>query len=118
MKGKEMSNKYKVVFHIDYIARIDLGLENIENLLVDLGESNVEVELVANFEAITLLAKTSNKYETKIAEFAEKGVIFAACANAMRAHNLTKNDMLEVAIIVPSAVGELIKKQAQSWAYI
>jgi len=52
------------------------------------------------------------------AELAAKGVVFAACANAMRAHNLTKNDMLEVAVIVPSAVGELIKKQAHGWAYI
>ena len=111
-------DKYKVLFHTDYIARIDLGLENIENLLTDLGGSNVEVELVANFEAITLLSKASNKYETKIAELAAKGVIFAACANAMRAHNLTKDDMLEVAVVVPSAVGELIKKQAQGWAYI
>ncbi len=112
-----MSDKYKVVFHTDYQARIDLGLENIENLLADLGES-VEIELVANFEAITLLSRASNKYESKIADLAAKDVIFAACANTMRAHNLTKNDMLEVAIVVPSAVGELIKKQAQGWAYI
>jgi intracellular sulfur oxidation DsrE/DsrF family protein len=111
-------DKYKVVFHVDYLARIDLAIENVENLLADLGESNVEVELVANFEAITLLSKASNKYKTKIAELAAKGVVFAACANAMAAHNLIKDDMLEVAIVVPSAVGELIKKQAQGWAYI
>lgn len=113
-----MSTKYKVVFHIDYIARIDLGLENIENLLTDLGELNVEVELVVNFEAIILLTKKSNKYEPKIKELTARGVTFAACANAMRAHKLTKNDMLEVAIVVPSAVGELIKKQSLGWAYI
>lgn len=112
-----MDKKYKVVFHTDYQARIDLGLENVENLLADLGES-VEIELVANFEAITLLSKAANKYEAKISELAAKGVIFAACANAMRAHNLSKDDMLEVAIVVPSAVGELIKKQDQGWAYI
>jgi intracellular sulfur oxidation DsrE/DsrF family protein len=113
-----MNTKYKVVFHVDYLTRIDLALENIENLLVDIGESNLEVELVANFEAIILLAKNSNKYEHKIAELATRGVIFAACANAMRSHNLTKDDMLEVAVVVPSAVGELIKKQSQGWAYI
>jgi len=113
-----MNSKYRVVFHIDYTARIDLGLENIVNLLADLGESEVEVELVANYEAITLLSKASNEYETKIAELAAKGVVFAACANAMRAHHLVKNDMLEVAVVVPSAVGELVKKQAHGWAYI
>ena len=69
-------DKYKVLFHTDYIARIDLGLENIENLLADLGGSNVEVELVANFEAITLLSKASNKYETKIAELCCQGSYF------------------------------------------
>lgn len=113
-----MNAKYKVVFHVDYIIKIDLALENIGNLLADIGESNLEIELVSNFEAIILLVKNSNKYEYKIAELAARGVIFAACANAMRSHNLVKDDMMEVAVIVPSAVGELIKKQFQGWAYI
>lgn len=112
-----MEKKYKVVFHTDYQTRIDLGLENVENLLNDLGDS-VQIELVANFEAITLLAKASNKYEAKIKELTTKGVVFAACANAMRAHNLSKSDMLEMSVVVPSAVGELIKKQSEGWAYI
>ena len=112
-----MKSKYKILFHVDYLSRIDLVLENVDNLLIDLGESNVKVELVANFEAITLLTNIS-KYKYKIKELAARGVIFAACANAMRAHNLTKKEMLDFAIIVPSAVGELTKKQSLGWGYI
>ena len=112
-----MNPKYKVLFHVDYLSRIDLVLENVENLIADLGKSNVRVELVANFEAITLLTNNS-KYKSKIKELAARGVIFAACANAMRAHNLTKKDMSDLAIIVSSAVGELTKKQSQGWGYI
>ena len=112
-----MKSKYKVLFHIDYISRIDLVLENLNNLLSDIRESDIKVELVANFEAITLLMNNS-KYKAKLKELAARGVIFAACANAMRAHNLTKKDMLDFAIIVPSAVGELTKKQTLGWGYI
>ncbi len=112
-----MKSAYKVLFHVDYLSRIDLVLENVNNLLADLGESNVKIELVANFEAITLLTNNS-KYKSQLKELAAHGVIFAACANAMRNHNLTKKEMLDLAIIVPSAVGELTKKQSKGWGYI
>ena len=43
-------NKYRVVFHLDEPSKGRAGqvFRNIENLLDDLGENNVEVELVAN----------------------------------------------------------------------
>lgn len=69
---------YRVAFHIDEKAKVDLALKNIENLLIDLGENNVEVELVANSEAITILAATNNENAARIADLAGKGVKFAA----------------------------------------
>ena len=43
-------NEYRVVFHLDKPSKgcADQVFGNIKNLLADLGEANVEVELVAN----------------------------------------------------------------------
>jgi intracellular sulfur oxidation DsrE/DsrF family protein len=109
---------YKVVFHIDETTKVGLGLKNIENLLIDLGADNVEVELVVNAEAITMLAANNNENASRIADLAAKGAKFAACANAMKAFTLTKEEMLPQAIVVPSGAGELTKKQHDGFGYI
>ena len=90
---------FRVIFHIDEKAKIELGLRNITNLLIDLGEENLEVELVANSEAIVMLVKANNENAAKIADLAAKGVKFAACANSMNAFNLSKEDLLPVLLL-------------------
>jgi intracellular sulfur oxidation DsrE/DsrF family protein len=112
--------KYRVVVHIDESARSrgNLALKNIENLFADLGEENVEVELVANGEGITALLKTPNLHGEQIANLAAKGVRFVACANSLRQMGLTQNALLDLVEVVPAGVGELVRKQAQGWVYI
>ncbi|TGE35096.1 hypothetical protein E4K67_27255 [Desulfosporosinus fructosivorans] len=111
-------DKYQVVFHIDERDKGLLGLNNIENLLADLGEDNVNAELVANHEGIEILLKSPDTYVEQIVRLAKMGVKFAACANAMRQRGVTKEQLVELVQVVPSGVGELVKKQAQGWAYI
>jgi intracellular sulfur oxidation DsrE/DsrF family protein len=36
----------------------------------------------------------------------------------MRKHNITKADLLPVAVTVPSGVAELVLKQEQGWSYL
>jgi hypothetical protein len=109
---------YKVVFHIEETKKASFGLKNIENLLIDLGADNVEVELLTNAEAVTMLAANNNENASRIADLAAKGVKFAACANAMKAFKLTKEEMLPQVIVVPSGAGELTKKQNDGFGYI
>jgi intracellular sulfur oxidation DsrE/DsrF family protein len=109
---------YKVVFHIEETKKASFGLKNIENLLIDLGADNVEVELLTNAEAVTMLAANNNENASRIADLTAKGVKFAACANAMKAFNLTKEEMLPQVIVVPSGAGELTKKQNDGFGYI
>jgi len=112
--------KYRVVIHLDESgkARGELVLRNIENLIADLGENNVEIELVANGEGITALLKSPNLHGEQVERFSAKGVHFVACAKTMRQLDLTKDALLDLVEIVPAGVGELVKKQAQGWAYI
>ena len=51
--------KYRVVFHLDEggKGRVDMTLNNIDNLITELGEENVDVELVSNSEGVTAFLK-------------------------------------------------------------
>ena len=78
----------------------------------------LEVKLVANAEGIALLYKMPNPFHEKIAQLAEKGAHFAVCANSLRQQNLTEDFLLDLTEIVPSGVGEIVRRQSEGWAYI
>jgi intracellular sulfur oxidation DsrE/DsrF family protein len=113
-------NKYRVVFHLDEPSkgRADQVFRNIENLLADLGDNNVEVELVANGGGVKALVKDSDSRAEQIDPLAAKGVRFAACAYSLRQLGIAREALLESVEVVSSGVGELVKKQAAGWAYI
>ncbi|MCL5031151.1 MAG: DsrE family protein [Bacteroidetes bacterium] len=112
--------KYKVVFHLDegVKARADMVLINISNLIADLGEDNVTIELVANSEGVTAFLKEPNWHISKIEGLMAKGVRFVVCANSLRQAGLTKDSLMAQIEVVPAGVSELVKKQAEGWAYI
>lgn len=110
-------NKYNVLFHIDEFAKGGLVLNNISNLIVDMGEENLEIEMVANGDAVKVLLK-GNEFQPMLEQLAPKKVRFCACANSLRNFELEKNQLYDFVDIVPAGVGELVRKQASGWAYI
>ena len=110
--------KYKVLFHIDEQVKAGLALNNISNLIVDIGGENLEIELVANSNAAKLLIRSTNEFAPRLKELAEKQVVFCACANSMRDLGIQKDELLDFVTVVSSGVGEIIKKQAADWVYI
>jgi intracellular sulfur oxidation DsrE/DsrF family protein len=113
-------DKYRVVFHLDEPSkgRADLVFGNIENLLADLGENNVEVELVANGGGVKALVKGPASHAEQVQRLAAKGVLFAACAHSLSQLEITRDTLVAPVEVVSSGVGELVKKQAEGWAYI
>ena len=113
-------NKYRVVFHLDEPSkgRADQVFRNIENLLADLGENNVEVELVANGGGVEALVKGPDSHAEQVEKLAAKGVRFAACAHSLSLLGIAKESLLESVDVVSAGIGELVKKQAEGWAYI
>jgi len=111
--------EYRVLFHVDESSnsKWTLVLKNIENLFDDIGE-NIEVELVANAEGIGLLYKLPNHFIDKIAKLAGRGVRFFVCANSLQQQKLTRDFLLDSAELVPSGVGEIVRKQSEGWAYV
>jgi uncharacterized protein len=112
--------KYKVVFHLDEPSkgRSDQVLMNITNLLDDLGDGNVDVELLANGGGVRALAKESDGQVEQVASLAQRGVRFVACAHSLEHLNMQPNELLNLVEIVPAGVSELVKKQAEGWGYI
>jgi uncharacterized protein len=113
-------NEYRVVFHLDESSkgRADQVFGNIKNLLADLGEDNVKVELVANGGGVRALLKGPDSHAEQVEELVAKGVHFAACAHSLHVLELPGDALLESVEIVSSGVGEMVKKQAEHWAYI
>lgn len=110
--------KYQVIFHIDETLKSKLVLGNINNLIKDLGEENLEIELLANSEAVKLMLKDSNEFSEQLNSLKLTNVTFAACANSLRQMNLDKELLFDFCIVVSSGVGELVIKQSTGYAYI
>jgi intracellular sulfur oxidation DsrE/DsrF family protein len=113
--------QYRVIFHLDEYNgghQITTLLKNIENLIADLGEDNVQIEVVANAEGVNALLKRPNSHTDQIIRLAAKGVYFTACAVAIHQIGLTKDKLLGPVDIVRSGIGELVKRQTQGWVYI
>ena len=110
--------RYQVIFHIDETLKSKLVLGNINNLINDLGEENLEIELLANSEAVKLMLKDSNEFSEQLSSLKQKNITFAACANSLRQMNLDKELLFDFCIVVPSGVGELVIKQSTGYAYI
>ena len=113
-------NKYRVVFHLDEPSkgRADQVFRNIENLLDDLGENNLEVELVANGGGVKALVEGPDSHAEQVGQLAARGVLFAACAHSLSQLEIARDALLGSAKAVSSGVGELVKKQVAGWAYI
>lgn len=112
-------NRHRVVFQLtsDTPKTWDGMLNNIENVLVDLGQ-DTEVEVVAHSGGLSFLTKATNANTERVEKLMRQGVVFLACENTMQRKNVTKNDLLSGAGTVSSGVGHIIKRQAEGWSYI
>ena len=112
--------KYRAVFHIDENtkSKANTVFGNILNLISDLGDENTEVELVANSEGVLIFLKELEWHAEKIKKLMQKDVKIAVCGNSLRQIGLNKDSLFSGIEIVPAGVSEILKKQADGWAYI
>ena len=80
----------------------------------------VYIEVLANSEAVKYYAPSQNfnsDIET-MKNLHKKGVKFVACNNALAAHGIQKENIIEFVDVVPAGDLELVKKQNEGYAYI
>ena len=90
---------------------------NIKNLQ-KIWPGAIQVEVVAHGKGLDLLVKAKTHLAAEVEALVKEGVIFYACENSMKKHNVTKADLLMVAGTVPSGVAELVLKQELGWSYL
>ena len=112
----------QTIFHVDELEKWGLALGNAENMLAYCEESGeaVKIELLANGIAVRALAAEGSDAALlqRTAALAEKGVVFAACRNALRAQQIEPEALAPFAVTVPAGVVELAQKQQAGYAYI
>ena len=107
-----------VIFHLND-ARPDKqrsALRNITNLLDEMPQTRVE--LVIQGDALSLATASQSAWPQEVAVLQEQGVMVTVCLNTMKAKNITRDDLLPSMTVVPSAVGELVRRQQEGMAYV
>ena len=110
--------KLKVVWDVsDADTTTTAGVfRQINNALVQVPD--LEIEVVFHGPAIFGLMKDSTIFSSRIKIAKQKGVTLSACNNSMKRYKIEASQLAEEATVVPSAVVELIKKQAEGWSYL
>ena len=111
---------YRVVFELTDSGKcqVEGELTNIRHLLAELGPQGIEVELVAHSDGVVALLRQNRAEAGPIEELAAHGVHFAACRNSLASRGLTGADLLPTAAVVPSGIGEIVRRQAEGWLYV
>ena len=98
-------------------AKWSLALNNARNIQTDLGEKNVEIEIVAYGPGIGML-KLDSPVANRVSEALAKGVKVVACENTMTNQKISRDDMLPKIGYVKAGVVEIMQKQQQGYAYL
>jgi len=109
---------YKVIFQVSDAdpQKWSLTLNNAANAARELGKDTL-IEIVAFGPGIGML-KAGSAVEARVLETVAAGTPVLACQNTMRGQHLEPKDMIAKVGYVPSGVGQLIRRQAEGYAYI
>lgn len=78
----------------------------------------LEIEVVFHGKAVYAVLKSDTLFTDRVKAAKEKGVTLAVCNNSLKRLKIDPSEVSANAIVVPSAVAELITKQTAGWAYL
>ena len=107
--------KLKVLFHIDEMEKWNLVLVNANNFLD--GREDSDILVVANSVAVKGYLPEFDLFNM-VDKLHRRGVLFSACSNALKANNISKDDIGKFIKVVPAGVIEIAKKQREGYSYI
>ena len=79
---------------------------------------DLQVEVVIHGQAIFAVMNDSLQFASRVKLAKEKGVTLAVCNNSLKRLKIDPSKLMPETTVVPSAVVELIKKQAEGWSYL
>lgn len=122
-KTKERGVYMNVIFHIDEEKRWPLVQGNVTHMLAfcEQQDEAFHIEIVVNGRAVRQLKNEASEqleYKTIFCDFMNRGVIIAACRNAMKGQKMEEQELLSGVSTVASGVVELALKQQKGYSYI
>lgn len=79
---------------------------------------DLQVEVVFHGQAVFAVMNDSLQFASRVKMVKEKGVNLAVCNNSLKRLKIDPSKLMPETTVVPSAVVELIKKQADGWSYL
>jgi intracellular sulfur oxidation DsrE/DsrF family protein len=115
--------RLKALFHVNEPGRWPRVLLNVKNFINDVGRGNADIEVLANGAAVCgyypgVEVNVGNNTLEDMKELCNTGVVFAACRNALVIHAIDEASLPGFVTVVPAGITELVKKQAEGFAYI
>lgn len=110
---------HKIVFDISGSDTADHStvIRQVNNVLK--ASPSTKIEVVFHGKAVYALVKDKTTVKEKIDDLVNnKHVVIAACNNSLIRLNLTKDELIPSAIVVPVAILEFADKQEKGWSYI
>lgn len=110
---------WRVVFQVSDAdpKKWALTLNNVKNVQQELGAQQIVIEIVVYGPGIGMLLAEA-EIANRVIDAMQAGVAVLACENTMRAQHLARDDMIEKIGFVAAGVVQLIKRQAEGYAYI
>ena len=116
------SNTLKVVYHLSDAEKVNFVLGNIQNHIDGVGgPEHVTIALVIHGPALKAFhaAQANPDVSKRVGEFSKDGVEFAACANTMKAQNVTLTGLLPGFVSAEKGgVVRLAELQSQGYLYL
>lgn len=111
---------YQAVFHIDDKKKIQKAIGNTKGVATDFSDANVQhqIKWVINGTGVLRFTKENNEYREQIEHLLDRNLQVAVCKNSLLHFEIKPSEIIDGIEIVPTAVGELIRKQVEGWAYI
>jgi intracellular sulfur oxidation DsrE/DsrF family protein len=79
---------------------------------------DLQIEVVFHGQAVLAVLNDSLQFASRVKLAKEKGVTLAVCNNSLKRLKIDPSKLMPETTVVPSAVVELIKKQADGWSYL
>lgn len=123
----DQQDEIRLMLHVttDNRNKLETVLNETEKFLNESQQGNrkVKLDILTNGKGLKLLTASHSPFEKRIKALQERynNLTFMACQNAInRVQKRTgkKLEMLPETVTVPSALGEVMKKQKEGWSYI
>ncbi len=113
-------NPRQIIFAIteDSPHELDHVLSVANNVLKFYGIDNVEIEIVAYSQGISLLLKKEKEIAKRVDSLMQNNVTFVACHNTMVTKNIKEDDLIDGSLVVTAGVVELLERVKSGWIYI